>query len=340
MVKVRHFNRKLRKLVTSTKFLGKLVTSGILFSLPTTIIPNLDTVDAADVVHQIIWGRKWPKHQRSGPKEIALTLQPSTEHPPVADAYGRHCTAEKTMQQLNVPTIRFQPPRKITTAMLARTHAASPFSHAPQRVWQTNRAFICELETFPWYHRELDPDVVVQIEEERLRKKLLLSFNDRDFSNSSLVFPHSHRANSPLPTMKPDYSKFSAEDTIKMEEISGVLAKAMLVQSGLLPTPPKGGVVLDNAFLAESFRVLKSGGKLGMTMSISPGWLESFKSAIEGFILPPAFTGPFSSTESIAGLVAAAGFTHVDVQSIKVEHTDDMGRYLKFIGEVARDTLQ
>lgn len=32
-----------------------------------------------------------------------------------------------------------------------------------------------------------------------------------------------------------------------MEEISGVLAKAMLVQSGLLPTPPKGGVVLDNA---------------------------------------------------------------------------------------------
>jgi hypothetical protein len=77
-----------------------------------------------------------------------------------------------------------------------------------------------------------------------------------------------------------------------------------------------------------------------MTMSISPGWLESFKSAIEGFILPPAFTGPFSSTESIAGLVAAAGFTHVDVQSIKVEHTDNMGRYLKFVGEVAKDTLQ
>jgi ubiquinone/menaquinone biosynthesis C-methylase UbiE len=32
-----------------------------------------------------------------------------------------------------------------------------------------------------------------------------------------------------------------------MEEISGVLANAMLVQSGLLPTPPKGGMVLDNA---------------------------------------------------------------------------------------------
>jgi hypothetical protein len=26
----------------------------ILFSLPTTIIPNLDTADAADIVHQIM----------------------------------------------------------------------------------------------------------------------------------------------------------------------------------------------------------------------------------------------------------------------------------------------
>ncbi|KAJ7309376.1 hypothetical protein DFH08DRAFT_823546 [Mycena albidolilacea] len=33
-------------------------------------------------------------------------------------------------------TIRFQPPRKIIIAMLAHTSAASPFSHAPQRVWQ------------------------------------------------------------------------------------------------------------------------------------------------------------------------------------------------------------
>jgi hypothetical protein len=77
-----------------------------------------------------------------------------------------------------------------------------------------------------------------------------------------------------------------------------------------------------------------------MTLSISPGWLESFKSAIEGFTLPPAFTGPFSSRESIAELVAATGFTHVDVQSIKVEYTDDMGRYLKLMGELAKDTLQ
>jgi ubiquinone/menaquinone biosynthesis C-methylase UbiE len=32
-----------------------------------------------------------------------------------------------------------------------------------------------------------------------------------------------------------------------MEEITRVPAKAMLVQSGLLPSPPKGAVVLDNA---------------------------------------------------------------------------------------------
>ncbi|KAJ7698033.1 S-adenosyl-L-methionine-dependent methyltransferase [Mycena rosella] len=47
--------------------------------------------------------------------------------------------------------------------------------------------------------------------------------------------------------MKPDYSKFSREDTAKMEEITGVPAKAMLVQSGLLPTPPKDALVLDSA---------------------------------------------------------------------------------------------
>ncbi|KAJ7688093.1 S-adenosyl-L-methionine-dependent methyltransferase [Mycena olivaceomarginata] len=201
--------------------------------------------------------------------------------------------------------------------------------------------------------------------------------------------------------MKPDYSKFSADDTTKMEETSGVLAKAMLVQSGLLPMPPKGGgsvtshlfsalgkttdvrvvcadleesmmnsaaerikknrwnaeAILadaqalpfpDNHFshnlmnmgiqvipdpglvMKESFRVLKSGGKLGMTMSTSPGWLDTFQKrqcAIEGFTLPPAFTGPFSSGNPSPGF-------------IKVEHTDNMGRYLKFVGEVAKDTLQ
>ncbi|KAJ7812611.1 S-adenosyl-L-methionine-dependent methyltransferase [Mycena olivaceomarginata] len=167
-----------------------------------------------------------------------------------------------------------------------------------------------------------------------------------------------------------------------MEEITGVPAKAMLVQSGLLPTPPKDAVVLDNAsgggvvtshlfgaigkatdvrvvcgnfeeYMAlpfpdnyfnhnlmnfgiqviESFRVLKSGGKLGMTIWTSPGWLDSFKIAIKGFTMPPVFTGPFSTKESIAGLITAAGFTDIDVQPIKFEHTDDMG-------EVAKATLQ
>ncbi|KAF8146335.1 hypothetical protein K438DRAFT_1781110 [Mycena galopus ATCC 62051] len=48
-------------------------------------------------------------------------------------------------------------------------------------------------------------------------------------------------------SMKPNYSKFSPADTAKMEEITGVVAKAMLEQSGLLPTPPKNAQVLDNA---------------------------------------------------------------------------------------------
>ncbi|KAJ7073234.1 S-adenosyl-L-methionine-dependent methyltransferase [Mycena belliarum] len=47
--------------------------------------------------------------------------------------------------------------------------------------------------------------------------------------------------------MKPDYSKFTVQDVTKMEDITGGPAKALLVQSELLPTPPKGAIVLDNA---------------------------------------------------------------------------------------------
>jgi hypothetical protein len=77
-----------------------------------------------------------------------------------------------------------------------------------------------------------------------------------------------------------------------------------------------------------------------MTIWTSPGWLDSFKIAIKGFTMPPVFTGPFSTKESIAGLITAAGFTDVDVQPIKFEHSDDMGRYLKYMGEIAKATLQ
>ncbi|KAJ7031263.1 S-adenosyl-L-methionine-dependent methyltransferase [Mycena alexandri] len=215
--------------------------------------------------------------------------------------------------------------------------------------------------------------------------------------------------------MKPDYSKFSPEDIAKMEEITGIAAKAMLVQSGLLPTPPHDAVVLDNAcggavvtsilfntigktgdvhvvcgdledymvksaakrinsngwnaeattadaqalpfpdnhfthnlmnfgiqvipdanlVAQESFRVLKSEGKLGMTSWTSPGWVESFKAAIPGFSLPPIFTkGPMVTKESTMTLLSAAGFTNVDVQPVKFEHTDDIGRYLRYMKEV------
>ncbi|KAF7364275.1 Methyltransf-25 domain-containing protein [Mycena sanguinolenta] len=215
--------------------------------------------------------------------------------------------------------------------------------------------------------------------------------------------------------IKPDYSKFSAADTAKMEEITGVPAKAMLVQSGLLPTPPPNAKVLDNACgggllasllfnavgkstdatvvcgdleeymvnsaaerikmngwnaeatvadaqalpfpdnhfshnlmnfgmqlmpdpplaVKESFRVLKSGGTVGMTYWTAPGWLESFKIAVKGFTMPPIFLdGPESMKESVAAIVAAAGFTRVNVQPVKFEHTDDISRYLRYMKEM------
>ncbi|KAJ6537642.1 S-adenosyl-L-methionine-dependent methyltransferase [Mycena capillaripes] len=219
--------------------------------------------------------------------------------------------------------------------------------------------------------------------------------------------------------MKPAFSKFSPENIAKMEEITGVPAKAMLVQSGLLPTPPKNAVVLDNgcgagvvasllfnaigktsdvhvvcadlesymvqsaaeriktngwdaeatvadaqalpfpdnhfthnliniaiqiidADLAtkESFRVLKSGGKLGMTAWTAPGWLESFKIGVQGYSPPPSFTnGPVSSKESITALLTGVGFTSVDVQALKFEHTDNMSRYLRDLRQVFSTVL-
>ncbi|KAJ6548070.1 hypothetical protein B0H10DRAFT_2130148 [Mycena sp. CBHHK59/15] len=121
--------------------------------------------DAADVVHQIIWRRRCPKHQQAGPKEIALTLQPPTERPPFANVYGRHRTVDKGIGQsmfeqvqssrcrcrfhlycrisasaVNVPgtTTRFQLLRKTTIAP-ARTCTAHPFSHASRRIWQKGK---------------------------------------------------------------------------------------------------------------------------------------------------------------------------------------------------------
>ncbi|KAJ7739566.1 S-adenosyl-L-methionine-dependent methyltransferase [Mycena metata] len=221
-------------------------------------------------------------------------------------------------------------------------------------------------------------------------------------------------------SLRPDFSTFSAEDTAIMEEITGTPAKAMLAQSGLLPTPPSNAVILDNACGAavltsilfeaigktgdvrvvcadlddnmvknaaeriksngwnaeatvadaqalsfpdnqfthnlinfgiqhisdatlvakESFRVLKSGGKLGITSWVSPGWLESFQAVIPGFTLPPIITeGPTATKESTTTFLSAAGFTNVEVQSFKFEHTQGLARYLNTMKQKIFPTL-
>ncbi|KAJ6489676.1 S-adenosyl-L-methionine-dependent methyltransferase [Mycena vitilis] len=223
--------------------------------------------------------------------------------------------------------------------------------------------------------------------------------------------------------MKFTYDQVSKEHMSKMEEITGIPAKAMLVQSGLLPTPPAGALVLDNAcgggLLAslifntmdnpkatdvrvvcgdveeamvqkakarieengwnaearvadaqalpfpndhfthnlmnfgiqlipdaalvakESFRVLKHGGKLGLTAWTAPGWLESFKLGVPGFVPPPMFaTSPEAQNETLSALLAAAGFTHIEVQPVKFEHRDDLGRYLEYMRGPFKDVLK
>ncbi|KAJ7193782.1 S-adenosyl-L-methionine-dependent methyltransferase [Mycena pura] len=228
-----------------------------------------------------------------------------------------------------------------------------------------------------------------------------------------------------MASIKPDYSIFSPEDITKMEEITGVPARAMLVQAGLLPAPPAGALVLDNAcgggvvaaqlfgaigpgtttsdlhvvcgdlekymvksaaeriekhgwnaeakvvdaqampfpdnhfthtvmnfgiqvipdnafklVVKESFRVLRSGGTIGFTTWIAPGWLDTFKHGVPTFVEPPLFkSGPTATEESITGLLTGAGFTRVNVQPIIFEHTDAMVRFLRYMGEMFKTLL-
>ncbi|KAJ7641565.1 S-adenosyl-L-methionine-dependent methyltransferase [Roridomyces roridus] len=218
--------------------------------------------------------------------------------------------------------------------------------------------------------------------------------------------------------MRPEYAKFSTEDTAKMEEITGIPAKAMIQQAGLLPTPPHDAVVLDNACggglvasllfdavgkdavrvvcsdleeymvksaaerikkngwnaevkvadaqalpfadnhfthvlmnfaiqmipdkelaFKESLRVLKQSGKLGFTVWTEPGWLESMKAGVPGYIPPPIFSGPLVSPESVKNILTSVGFTAVDVQPIVFQHTDDMGRFVEYMKRLFGEML-
>ncbi|KAJ7193847.1 S-adenosyl-L-methionine-dependent methyltransferase [Mycena pura] len=225
--------------------------------------------------------------------------------------------------------------------------------------------------------------------------------------------------------LKPDFAKFSPEGTAKMEEITGTPAHAMLVQAGLLPTPPVGARVLDNACgggvvaarlfgaigpgtttdlhvvcgdlaeymvksaaeriekhswnaeakvvdaqareleclpdnhfthtlmnfgiqfipnnvlaVEESFRVLRPEGTIGFTSWTAPGWLDSFKHGVPGFVEPPFLkSAPTATEESITGLLTGAGFTRVNVQPIVFEQTDTMARCLPFLGEAFKTIL-
>ncbi|KAJ7649141.1 S-adenosyl-L-methionine-dependent methyltransferase [Mycena polygramma] len=218
--------------------------------------------------------------------------------------------------------------------------------------------------------------------------------------------------------MKFSYSHFSKEDMDKMEEITGFFAKALLTQSGLLPTPPTEALVLDNACGAgvlasvlfntvgktsdvrvvcgdleegmiemsteriktngwnaeatvadaqalpfpdnhfthnlinfgiqnmpdtalvakEAFRVLKSGGKFGVTSWVAPGWLDSFRIAIDGFATPPMFAKG-GTNDALPPALTAAGFTDVEVQTVKFDCTNDMTHYLRYMREVFKMVL-
>ncbi|KAJ7193848.1 hypothetical protein GGX14DRAFT_587882 [Mycena pura] len=105
-------------------------------------------------------------------------------------------------------------------------------------------------------------------------------------------------------SMKPDFSKFFPEDTAKMEEITGTPAHAMLVQAGLLPAPPAGALVLDNAcgggvVAAQLFGAIASGSGLATTRPPSTRW---------------TFLGKFPNSTDVA--------SHAVVKPAEVEATN------------------
>ncbi|KAJ7097166.1 S-adenosyl-L-methionine-dependent methyltransferase [Mycena belliarum] len=124
---------------------------------------------------------------------------------------------------------------------------------------------------------------------------------------------------------------------------SGWNAEARVADAQALPFPDNhfthnlmniGIQLIPNIPLAlkESFRVLKSGGKVGMTTWIAPGAFSSIQAFFPSWVPPPIFTsGPMASKEAITGLLSAAGFVGIEVQPLSFEHTESASRYLRFM---------
>ncbi|KAJ7126011.1 S-adenosyl-L-methionine-dependent methyltransferase [Mycena epipterygia] len=143
-----------------------------------------------------------------------------------------------------------------------------------------------------------------------------------------------------------DLENYMVQSTAERIKANGWNAEAVVIDAQAVPFPDNHfthnlmnfGIQLipDTALVVkESFRVLQSGGKLGITSWTAPGWLESFKVAVPGFVEPPMLTsGPMASKQSITNILTAAGFTNIDVQAIKFEHTDAIPRFLKYMKEI------
>lgn len=77
--------------------------------------------------------------------------------------------------------------------------------------------------------------------------------------------------------------------------------------------------------------MLQPGGKLGLTVWTSSGWLASFKAALPEVTLPSIYNagGPWSSEESVTTLLTAAGFTDVEVNALTFDKVDSIPHIVK-----------
>ncbi|KAJ7097156.1 S-adenosyl-L-methionine-dependent methyltransferase [Mycena belliarum] len=92
--------------------------------------------------------------------------------------------------------------------------------------------------------------------------------------------------------------------------------------------------------LKESFRVLKSGGKVGITTWTAPGWVTSLQSVFPSWAPPPLFvSGPLASKGAITSLLSATGYVGIEVQPVSFEYTESMSRYLKYMRPLLEKVL-
>ncbi|KAL6715547.1 hypothetical protein ACLMJK_006508 [Lecanora helva] len=84
--------------------------------------------------------------------------------------------------------------------------------------------------------------------------------------------------------------------------------------------------------LKETYRILRSGGRMGFTCWTEPGWIPSIKEIIPSFNPPTALASPWKDPNAIEGNLASLGFTDIMVSTLNFKTRDEnLDSYLELM---------